>query len=62
MEGLIKRTDVILNLPLIWREYGTGCAVRALRAVVQGQRTTFLEVAFDCERQRELARPPRVRA
>jgi hypothetical protein len=46
---------VLKHLPLIWREFGTGCAVRALRAVVTGEKTTFLDVA--CNRG-QLLQPP----
>lgn len=52
MEGIITSKDVIVHLPLIWKEYGTGCALRALKAVVTRQKTTFLDVACDCEAQR----------
>ena len=52
LDGIIKSRDVIWNLPLIWKEFGTGCALRALRAVVTRQRTTFLDVACNCEEMR----------
>ena len=56
MQGVITSKDVLKNLPLIWREFGTGCAVRALRAVVTGEKTTFLDVA--CNRAGQLSQPP----
>lgn len=64
LEGLITSKDVLLHLPLIWREYGTGCALRALSAVVTRRRTTFLHVACNCEAVREAAKatPPAARA
>ena len=36
---------MLKNLPLIWREFGTGCVVRCLSAVVRREKTTFLDVA-----------------
>jgi hypothetical protein len=65
MEGIITSKDVLVHLPLIWKEYGTGCALRALRAVVTRQKTTFLDVACDCEAQRaahEAKKHPQARA
>lgn len=62
MEGIITSKDVIVHLPLIWREYGTGCALRALKAVVTRQRTTFLDVACGCEALRREAQKPRAEA
>lgn len=56
MQGVITSKDVLKNLPLIWREFGTRCAVKALRAVLTGKRTTFLDVA--CSNPGELAQPP----
>lgn len=56
MQGVITGKDVLKNLPLIWREFGTRCAVKALRAVLTGKKTTFLDVA--CTRTGELAQPP----
>jgi hypothetical protein len=52
VEGIITSKDVIVHLPLIWKEYGTGCALRALKAVVTRRKTTFLDVACDCEARR----------
>jgi len=45
LDGVITTRDVLKNLPLIWREFGTVCALRCLRAVVKRERTTFLDVA-----------------
>ncbi|MBX7102145.1 MAG: hypothetical protein K1X89_30800 [Myxococcaceae bacterium] len=45
MHGVITSKDVLKNLPLIWREFGTGCVVRCLSAVVRREKTTFLDVA-----------------
>lgn len=56
MQGVITGKDVIKHLPLIWREFGTACAVKALRAVLTGKKTTFLDVA--CARRGELSQPP----
>jgi hypothetical protein len=52
VDGIITSRDVIANLPLIWKEFGTGCALRAIKAVVTQKRTTFLDVACDCERRK----------
>jgi hypothetical protein len=62
VDGIITSKDVLVHLPLIWREYGTSCALRALKAVVTRQRTTFLDVACGCERQRAEANKPRAEA
>jgi hypothetical protein len=51
MNGVITTRDVVSNLGLIWREFGTLCVLRCLRAVIRGKPTTFLNVA--------LIRPPR---
>ena len=45
MHGVITSRDVVANLALIWREFGTVCVLRCLRAVLRGQPTTFLDVA-----------------
>jgi hypothetical protein len=45
LDGVITSRDVIKNLPLIWREFGTICALKCLKAVVRRERTTFLDVA-----------------
>lgn len=46
MRGVITSRDVVANLGLIWREFGVGCMLRCLRAVIRGQPTTFLDIAF----------------
>jgi hypothetical protein len=56
MQGVITGKDVLKHLPLIWREFGTRCAVKALRAVLTGKKTTFLDVA--CTRSGALPQPP----
>jgi hypothetical protein len=45
VDGVITTRDVLKNLPLIWREFGTVCALKCLKAVVKRERTTFLDVA-----------------
>lgn len=49
MDGVITSRDVIKNLPLIWREFGTLCALKCIKAVVRRERTTFLDVACGME-------------
>jgi hypothetical protein len=44
MDGLIGTREALQHLPLIWREFGTGCALRCLRAVFTFQKTTFLSM------------------
>ncbi len=46
MIGVITSRDVLLNLRLIWAEYGFSCLARCLFACAFGPKTTFLEVAF----------------
>ena len=50
MNGVITSKDVIANMGLIWREFGPGCFVRCMKALVSGlvsgKPTTFLEVAL----------------
>lgn len=58
MQGVITGRDVLLNLPLIWREFGSRCALSALRAVLTGKKTTFLDVA--CTQVDFLPQPPAV--
>ena len=58
MQGVITSKDVLKHLPLIWREFGTRCAISALRAVLTGKKTTFLDVA--CTRTGVLPQPPAV--
>ncbi|HYV43697.1 MAG TPA: hypothetical protein VFA20_02505 [Myxococcaceae bacterium] len=49
MNGVITSKDVLANMGLIWREFGPGCFVRCMKALVSGlvsgKPTTFLEVA-----------------
>jgi hypothetical protein len=45
MRGVITNREVILNLWVVWREFGLGCLCRCLWAVMSGRETTFLEVA-----------------
>ncbi len=45
MRGVITSREVICNLWLVWKEFGTACLCRCLWAVMSGARTTFLEVA-----------------
>ena len=56
MQGVITGKDVLRNLPLIWREFGTRCAVTALHAVLTGKKTTFLDCA--CTQAGVLPQPP----
>ena len=46
MNGVIRGRDVLNNLMLVWREFGTAVLVRCLRAMVTGQSTTFLSCVF----------------
>ncbi len=46
MHGVITTRDVVANLGLIWREFGTVCVLRCLRALIRGEATTFLAVAL----------------
>ena len=46
MNGVITTRDVVANLGLIWREFGTICVLRCIRAVIRGEPTTFLNVAL----------------
>jgi hypothetical protein len=56
MQGVITSKDILRHLPLILREFGPRCAVKVLRAVITGKRTTFLDVACGCSG--ELPQPP----
>ncbi len=56
MQGIITSKDILRHLPLILREFGPRCAVRAIRAVLTRERTTFLDVA--CAQEGELPQPP----
>lgn len=44
MKGLICGREALEHLPLIWREFGAGCALRCLTAVVTFRKTTFLSM------------------
>ncbi len=46
MIGVITSRDVLLNLRLIWTEFGFLCLARCVLACTLGRRTTFLEIAF----------------
>ena len=50
MRGVITSKDLLVNLPLIWREFGPLCVVRCVRALIHqqlsGRHTTFLDIAF----------------
>lgn len=49
MRGVITTRDVAENLFLIYREFGFGCLVRCVAALVRGRPTTFLEIAVAAE-------------
>lgn len=55
MQGVITSRDILRHLPLILREFGPRCAVRALTAILKRERTTFLDVA--CAAEGELPQP-----
>lgn len=46
MVGVITSRDVLLNLRLIWAEFGFVCLARCLFVCACGRKTTFLEVAL----------------
>src|SRR5438093_605157 len=50
MRGVITSKDVLVNIPLIWREFGPLCVMRCVRALivqrVSGEHTTFLDIAL----------------
>ncbi|MFL5353239.1 hypothetical protein [Archangium sp.] len=46
MRGVITLRDVLANLGLVRREFGSACVVRCLLAALSRRRTTFLEVAL----------------
>lgn len=46
MRGVITLRDVLANLGLVNREFGTWCVVRCLLASVRRQHTTFLDIAL----------------
>ena len=49
MRGVITSREILSNLWLVWKEFGTACLWRCLWAVMSGARTTFLEVAIKPE-------------
>lgn len=57
MHGVITTREVLRHLPLIWREFGTGCVVRCLKAVVTREKTTFLDCAVKPQ-VGQLSQPP----
>jgi hypothetical protein len=44
--GCIKGKDVLANSVTIVREFGAGCYLRCLKALLLRQRRTFLDCAF----------------
>jgi hypothetical protein len=46
MRGVITLRDVVANVGLVRREFGSWCVVRCLLAALSRRRTTFLEVAL----------------
>lgn len=46
MKGVITSRDVATHLPLIWREFGSRCALRCVVALLTRRRTTFLELMY----------------
>jgi hypothetical protein len=53
MRGVITTRDVVIHLGLIWREFGTLCVYRCIRALVRNEPTTFLDVALkNCPERR----------
>lgn len=46
VNGVITHREVLKNVGLIRREFGTRCLLRCLWACFFGGRTTFLSVAF----------------
>ncbi|MBI5544918.1 MAG: hypothetical protein HY901_13590 [Deltaproteobacteria bacterium] len=46
MRGVVTGRDVLLNLRVIWAEFGPGVAVCCVGAVLRGRPTTFLDVAL----------------
>jgi hypothetical protein len=53
MHGLVTSKDVLLNLRLVWTEFGPAVTLRCLRAMLRREATTFLDVAL----KEPLARP-----
>jgi hypothetical protein len=46
MRGTITGRDVILHSFTILRNWGPGCYLRCLRAMVSGRPSTFLDVLY----------------
>ena len=46
MRGVITHRDVLQNLALVWREFGTACVMRWVISWVTRRPTTFLNVAY----------------
>ena len=46
MRGVITNRDVMANLGVVWREFGSLCVLRCLFVALSGRRTTFLEIAL----------------
>ncbi|MBS1151980.1 MAG: hypothetical protein H6Q89_3678 [Myxococcaceae bacterium] len=44
MNGVIGSREALQHLPLIWREFGSGCALRCLAVVFTFRKATFLEL------------------
>ncbi len=58
MIGVITSRDVLLNLRLIWSEFGFICLLRCVLACTLGRKkTTFLEVAVRPGRALERINP-----
>lgn len=53
MQGVITSRDVLRHLPLIWREFGTGCMLRCLGALLSRRTCTFLELTQAASRGTE---------
>ena len=66
MRGVITRRDVLANLRLIWREYGSRCVLRCFMAVFSSRPTTFLDglllAPLDARPAKRSARPERSEA
>jgi hypothetical protein len=50
MRGVITGREVAYYAGLIRREFGARCLARCLWALVRGEPTTFLELAWTCPR------------
>jgi hypothetical protein len=45
MKGVITGREILSNLWVVWKEFGTGCVVRCFWACMSGHGDTFLELA-----------------